>query len=135
MWIWGAALIGLAGLAFVRLAPLDVGRWHPLDVAVQAEGDYPGTGRFLAVRRGSAADFAALDRAARAWPRTKVVAGSLEAAQITYETRTRLVGFPDYTTVTLKDGQMQVFGRLRFGHADMGVNRRRVLAWLAAAGL
>ena len=44
---------------------------------------------------------AAIDAAARATPRTRVLAGSVEAGMITYVTRSRLWAFPDYTTVAV----------------------------------
>ena len=53
---------------------------------------------------------------------------------ITYVTRSRLIGFPDYTTVEAKDGMVTVFARLRFGRSDLGVNRRRVEGWIKALG-
>ena len=41
------------------------------------------------------------------------------------------MGFPDYTTVQLKDDRLMIWARLRFGRSDLGVNRRRVDRWLA----
>ena len=53
---------------------------------------------------------------------------------MTFETRSLRLGFPDYTTITIQDGLLVVYGRLRFGKADMGVNKTRVTEWLAAVG-
>ena len=130
-------VVGLicAGLLYVRFAPTDAARWHPVEWSAQAAGNYPEQGRFTAVREGSAEMLARLDAAARSTPRTKVIGGSVENGQITYETRSAIVGFPDYTSVTFKDNQLQVFGRLRFGRKDFGVNEKRVLGWLKAAGI
>ncbi len=79
---------------------------------------------------------AALDRVARATPRTAVVAGSVAEGRITYVTRSALWAFPDYTTVAavpVADGASPVLlGRARFGRSDLGVNRARIEAWLAA---
>lgn len=57
--------------------------------------------------------------------------GQIEAIQ-----RTPLVGFPDWITalpVDLGDGKASicVFSRSKFGYRDMGVNKKRVLEWLA----
>lgn len=130
-------LAGCAGLVlvYIRLAPVDVARWHTAEWQARAPGDYPGEGQFLAVRTGNAEDMARLGGAAEATARTRVIAGSAAAGHVTYQTRSRWMGFPDYTSVTLRDGQLQIFGRLRFGRKDFGVNEKRILAWIEAAGL
>ena len=77
----------------------------------------------------------------RALPRTKVLAGSVAEGKITYVTRTRIAGFPDLTTVTLTQlpatgkSTLQIYARLRFGKADLGVNKARVRDWVARAKL
>ncbi len=63
-------------------------------------------------------------------PRTTVLRGSVESGRITYVTRTKLIGFPDYTTVQLEDGTLMVHARLRFGRSDFGVNRARAERWI-----
>ena len=68
---------------------------------------------------------------ALATPRTLVLEGSVEDGMITYITRTRVFGFPDYTTVTQKDKTLKFHARLRFGMKDMGVNAARGDAWIA----
>ena len=78
---------------------------------------------------------ARIDAIARATPRTTVLAGSVAEGRITYVTRSRLWGFPDYTTVERSGDRITLFGRLRFGRGDMGVNRARIEGWLAQAGL
>jgi uncharacterized protein (DUF1499 family) len=56
--------------------------------------------------------------------------GQIEAIQ-----RTPLVGFPDWIAlpVDLGNGKASicVFSRSKFGYRDMGVNKKRVLEWLA----
>ena len=49
---------------------------------------------------------------------------------ITYVTRSRVFGFPDYTTVRQAGDTLEIHGRLRFGESDMGVNAARVDGWL-----
>ena len=80
----------------------------------------------------SPGDMARLDRIIRATPRTTLLAGSPESGMVTYITRSRLWGFPDFTTVEARPGAIVIHGRLRFGSSDMGVNRARVEGWVAA---
>jgi len=125
-------VIGL--MAYVRLAPNDTTRWHKLPKAI-APGDTLEAGSFLAIRQMSAPPgevLAALDAAARATPRTALVAGSIEQRLLTYRTRSAIWGFPDHTTVGVQGDLLVIYGRLRFGQADLGVNRARVQAWLSA---
>ena len=72
---------------------------------------------------------------ATATPRTHRLAGSPEAGRITWITRSRLWGFPDYTTAqvtqTPTGPRLDIHARLRFGRSDMGVNAARLHAWLA----
>lgn len=129
----GAVLV--AGFAlYVRLSPLDAARWHQLAPQTGA-GDQPLAGGHIAVRRiaaPAAQVLAALDAAARGTARTRVIAGDLASGMITYETRSRLWGFPDYTTAAVQGDLLVIHARLRFGQSDLGVNRARVLGWLAA---
>lgn len=115
--------------AYVRLAPSDPARWHVLPDGVEE-----GTGAGYALRRIEATPetLAALDEIARATPRTTILAGSVEDGIVTYVTRSALMGFPDYTTVSLSDGALTLYARLRFGQSDLGVNAARLEAWLRA---
>ncbi len=49
---------------------------------------------------------------------------------------TRVWGFPDYTTVWAEDvdegSRLTIYGRLRFGNGDQGVNSRRIKTWMQA---
>ncbi|MEM7074354.1 MAG: DUF1499 domain-containing protein [Pseudomonadota bacterium] len=123
------AVACLAFSAYVRLAPTDVAAWTVLPDDPQA-GDGPGSATRIV--DGDARTFARLDKIARATPRTRVLAGSTQAGMITYVTRSAVMGFPDYTTVALRDGKLILYARLRFGHSDMGVNALRLDSWLAA---
>ena len=69
---------------------------------------------------------ARVDAAAMALPRTVRLAGSVDQGRITYRTRSKVIGFPDFTTVEYKDGQLKMFARLRFGRSDFGVNAARL---------
>ncbi|MGJ8624040.1 MAG: DUF1499 domain-containing protein [Yoonia sp.] len=127
-------VIGFA--AYVRLAPTDVARWNrlPEDAFV---GDLAGPGSHRAVRRitaPAAEVLQAVAQAAAATDRTRLIAGSVEDGMMTFVTRSRLWGFPDYTTVAVRDDLLVIYARLRFGSADLGVNRDRVDRWLAVLG-
>ena len=72
-----------------------------------------------------------MDEIALAWPRTTRAFGSPESGRTTYVTRTRIMGFPDYTTVARQadSGDICILGRQRYGLKDGGVNRHRVGRW------
>ena len=117
-----AAIVAL--LVFIRMAPSDPDRWHAMPDNVSDRDLDSGAMRTLE------GDLAALDAIIRDTPRTQVLAGSVSEGMITYVTRSRVFGFPDYTTV-LQDGDMlQIHGRLRFGKSDLGVNAARIDGWL-----
>ena len=115
----------IAGMAFIRLAPSDPLRWHQMPGAI-TDRDLEGG----AMRRVEG-DLAALDAIIRDTPRTRVLAGSVDQGMVTYVTRSRVFGFPDYTTVR-QDGRRCAgdLWRLRFGRSDMGVNAARIDGWL-----
>ncbi len=77
-------------------------------------------------------DLAALDAIIRAEPRTHVLAGSVGEGMVTYVTRSKMFGFPDYTTVQQRGDTLAIHARLRYGKSDMGVNKARVERWLNA---
>jgi uncharacterized protein (DUF1499 family) len=141
-----AALVALAaGLVFIRFAPSDPRDWHvdPL-AATMPDGNgwlvrtQGGNAPAPVVQAAPEAVLAALDAIAVATPRTIRVAGSVAEGRITYVTRSRLMGYPDYTTVTVQEGTegnaVILYARQRFGGFDHGVNRARVEAWLTALG-
>ena len=117
----------VAGLAYVRLSPSD-----PAHVAVDGVADADFAGGALRVRKMAPEGFASADVYMRALPRTRVLAGSVDEGRITYVTRSKVFGFPDYTTLEYNGGVLKAFARLRFGQSDMGVNRDRLEGLLAA---
>lgn len=127
MIFWAVVLIVVGGLAWIRLAPSDPDVWH-VDPKVTSDQDLAGGVR----RRILAVDgtFAVLDRIILATPRTEVLAGSVEEGKVTYVTRSKWMGFPDYTTVMKNENVLELFARLRFGQSDLGVNKARVDGWL-----
>ena len=138
VWILGLVLVVVVGgLAWIRLAPSDPGRWH---VDMAAPGfQPPHNAHVFCIRLGSRYDpagdmtavLARLDAIAMATPRTVRLAGSAETGRITWITRSVLMGYPDYTTAQVMPGAgLCVMGRQRFGSEDLGVNARRIGAWM-----
>ena len=132
-----ALLVLVAGLMlYIRLAPTNPDRWHTRPTATEPY-DQQDEGGFTAVRRMTAPGpevLAAVEQRALATPRTRLLAGSVAEGMMTFETRSRLWGFPDYTTVAVQDDLLIIYGRLRFGRGDMGVNKARIREWLSALG-
>lgn len=136
-----------APLAWVRIAPADVARWHVDPMEVERVPQAPRRGGWL-VRTGPANAappvfdtdpatlLSAFDEIARATPRTRVLFESPAEGRVTYVTRSAVAGFPDYTSVKAVPeaggAALMIWARQRFGVADMGVNRKRVEAWMAA---
>ena len=139
-WIIGLVLVVLGGgMAWIRLAPSDPGRWH---VDMAAPGfQPPGNAHVFCIRPGSlyetGADpkalLARLDAIALATPRTVRLAGSAEEGRLTWITRSALMGYPDFTTAQVMPGPgLCVMGRQRFGSEDLGVNAGRIGGWMQA---
>lgn len=136
--------VGAALAAWVRLAPTDPARWHidPLTAAAPGENGWlvrDDAGAASPRFDGSPEDvLARLDAIAMADPRTRRIAGSVGEGRVTYESRSRLWGFPDYTTVTVVESGGQavpvLLARARFGRGDLGVNRARIERWLGKLG-
>lgn len=124
-----------AAMIWIRFAPSDPASWHVDPFAAKD----PGIGGHLvtvSVPGSPDAVLAALHQLAIATPGTRVLAGALAESRITYVTRSRIWGFPDYTTVAVRpqagDSQLAILGRLRFGKSDFRVNRDRIQGWLQA---
>ena len=125
-----AALAIVTGaLAWVRLAPSDPAKWH-VPLTFEASDTTPGAA--YRVVSGTSDTVQRLHQIALDTPRTRVLAGDPGAGHVTYITRSRVFGFPDYTTVQLTDGTLRLYARLRFGKSDIGVNAARLDAWLGA---
>ncbi len=119
----------LVVLGWIRFAPSEVVDWH-VDPQVSADQDLTN-----GVRRRVQSDdggFERLHDLILATPRTVLLAGGPEDGHATYITRSLGFGFPDYTTVQENGEVLEIWGRLRFGRSDMGVNKARVDGWLAA---
>ena len=139
--VWLACAVLAAMAAYVRLAPVDPARWH-IDLGALARdlGDQPA--RESRVGRNSAsvrlegdpeqlaAQLVRLDEVALGTARTRRIAGDLAQDWVTWETRSQIFGFPDYTTAQIVEGELVLFARSRFGRGDRGVNAARLNDWL-----
>ena len=129
MIFYAIVILVIGGLAWIRLAPSEPSVWH-VDPQVTADQDLAG-----GVRRridGGEGTLQALHQIILEEPRTEVLAGNVDEGRITYITRSKWMGFPDYTTVQLVDDHVELYARLRFGQSDMGVNKTRVEGWLSS---
>ena len=127
MVLWVLLALVVVGMGFIRLAPSDPSRWHVVPEVTQNR-DLPGG--VMRVMPDAGGALAQLDAIARATPRTTVLAGSVGEGMITYITRTKIMGFPDYTTIRQDGDTLTIYARLRFGQSDLGVNRARIDGWL-----
>ena len=130
----------LAGLAaYIRLAPSEPDQWN---AALPVAGPLTDCTHITTLEGGAKLSCAApeniltkLDAIALATPRTRRLAGSPAESRITWITRSKLWGFPDYTTAqvtqTPTGPRLDIHARLRFGRSDMGVNAARLRAWIA----
>lgn len=138
-----AALTALSSLT-IRLLPLSRTQW---DIDMAAPGFAPGPlwaafcprqgERDAPVIADPAGVLAALDRIALATPRTRRLGGSPQAGRITWVTRTRVMGFADFTTAQIlrdADGspRLCILGHQAIGSYDWGVNAARIGRWAQA---
>ncbi len=128
LWI-GVCLLPLILLAHIRLAPSAVERWH-VAPEMREDRDF-NNGVFRCVITGGSG-LRRFDRIVDSDPRTKRLAGTVEQGMITYITRSRMIGFPDYTTVLQAGEELLIHARSRFGRRDFGVNAVRVERWIDA---
>ena len=113
----------VAFAAYVRLAPSDPSRWH---ISIPNEGDIDLVGGVVRIVPNSPDVFERLIKLMPKLPRTAVLAGTVEEGHLTYITRSKLMGYPDYTTIERSDETIKIFARLRFGKIDLGVNAARL---------
>ncbi len=127
--IWILAFLFLATLAYVRLAPSDPDEWH---VEPKANGDRVfrnGVIRRITVGKDG---LRRMDALIASEPRTQHLEGSVKSGMVTYISRSRMMGFPDYTTMLQSGEDLVIYARSRFGRSDFGVNAARVDRWIDA---
>jgi uncharacterized protein (DUF1499 family) len=81
--------------------------------------------------------FTMLQDAISSQPRTYQAAVYPDRLQAQYVARSAVFNFPDLivvqvTKITSDSSTLIVYSRSVYGHSDLGVNRKRVSAWLAA---
>jgi len=126
--------------AYVRFAPSDPQRWH-VDPAATPDPQSPNFARVRAsaIRFAEPAPVIAERVHAQmlTLPRTQLLAGSMAEGHMTFITRSRRIGYPDYTSIRILPepgggSTLEILARSRFGHSDLGVNQMRVEQILAA---
>ena len=136
------ALATIALCLWVRLAPSDTAIWHvAIDAPTPAKPGpcidqirtKPNGARATCLLEDDPATvLAKLDSIALATPRTTLLAAT--DGMTTWVTRSKLMGFPDYTTAQVRaDAQgtrLDIHARQRFGSNDLGINAARLKAWL-----
>lgn len=127
--VWIVAIAFLAILAYVRLAPSDPAAWH---LEPQVTGDKSFSNGVTRRVTSGPDGLRRIDSAIGAEPRTHVLDGSVQQGMITYVTRSRMMGFPDYTTILQNGDELLIYARSRFGRKDFGVNRQRIERWIGA---
>ena len=138
--IWLLLMIVMSGLIYIRTAPNDLARIHsiPANSAVPGKQEYFNAGIIISERVNAKpqALLQDLHEIITATPRTTALTGSVEGGMISYVTRSRVLGFPDYTTVrTVPEddhSRLIIYSRLRFGRYDFKVNSYRLYIWMAA---
>ncbi len=157
----GVVVVAFVGsVVGVRMLDHDIGRWHvdpvtapkPSTPNSYRAGDGPEAlfDRDVPVYPVDPATLsAAWDRMIQKQPRVDVLADDrlpgagtrVMEGVVTYVQRSAVFGFPDYISVRFvsagtDDGQhsstLVVFSRSRLGQSDLGVNGKRVNAWLDA---
>ncbi|MEM7240949.1 MAG: DUF1499 domain-containing protein [Pseudomonadota bacterium] len=140
-WIVVGFILLLVFFVYVRFAPSKEAVWHidpTLDhperlnsFQVTAELEAVGlTKKTLASALSNI--FPKLDG-----ERAEILAGSAEEGFLTYISRSKLIGFPDYMSVKIVNiasdkAELAIYARSRFGISDLGKNKARVSAWLKA---
>lgn len=153
----GVVVVGFVGaIVGIRSLGHDVDRWH-VDPLTAPDPSTPNWYRVTPGGENPAPVFdvapmelsAAFDRVVAAQPRIELLADDRDSTPagrgqpsgtVTWVQRSALFGFPDYISVQFLpagggDGAtstVAVFSRSRLGQSDLGVNEKRVTAWLAA---
>lgn len=148
IWIlFSVAIVFFAGtIAIVRTLSHDVEQWH-VDPQTAPEPSTPNWYRVVPDGENAAAAYdVSVEDLSEAFDRVVGKQSSIELLKddrssggpVTWVQRSALFGFPDYISVSFLpagDGAgstLAIFSRARVGKSDLGVNKKRVTAWLAA---
>ena len=127
--VWVLLAVFLAVFAYVRFAPSDPDRWHQITEFSEDKTFGNGAARVVLIGKDGLKRLAAV---AEADARTQVLAGSVGEGKMTFVSRSRTVGFPDYTTAVQEGETLRILARSRFGRKDFGVNGERIDRWIEA---
>lgn len=128
MIFWIVLALVAGAMTYIRVAPSDLAQWHVMP-EFQSDSDFEnGANRIVETGPDGLARLAVVAKAAS---RTRLLAGSPSHDKMTWITRTKWIGFPDYTTAVQEGDTLRIHARSRFGKSDMGVNRARVEDWIA----
>lgn len=141
--LMAAVMLAVAFGLYVRFAPSEPAVWARPDMPDMPDmdvGDYSEMSSFTAVRVVAGPEVLdELTRIAEATFGTSILNKASDDNWLTFVTRSKLWGFPDYTSVRVIEKNdaflLQIHGRLRFGKADIGVNKARIRGWLDQLGL
>jgi hypothetical protein len=118
---------------YVRLAPSEARHWH-VDPAATPDTGAANFARADLILPGEPAQLAARLAAVAEADGAVVLAG--DGLHRTWISRSRLMGYPDYTSIRLEPAEggtrLVALARSRFGQNDWGVNRARLDRWIAA---
>ena len=144
-------VLALVGATVIRRATIDPDAWHVDPTTAPPTGN-PNWYRLTpdsapadrdASRDGTAPVYAcdvstlatAFNKVALTEDRVEVLAGVAKDGFVTYVQRSAFFAFPDYISVTFSDAAdggstLAVFSRSQYGKSDLGVNEKRVNAWV-----
>lgn len=129
------ALFLIAGIAYVRLAPLPTARFSAKP-GPHDPGTHKTLGGVKVVLPLAGLPEHALARLAQIasdTPRTvKIVSVQKGEQPLCFVTRSRVWGFPDIAILWEEGGNLHIHSHLVFGKGDMGVNGAKVAAWVKA---
>lgn len=148
LWILLAVVVvGFVGsIAFVRTLSHDADQWH-VDPQTAPDPSTPNWYRLTPGGEQAAPEFgvsvselsSAFDRMVSKQPRIELLQDDRSSGgPVTWVQRSALFGFPDYISVQFldtEDGEgstLAIFSRARLGQSDLGVNEKRITAWLVA---
>ena len=145
------AAVAVIAAVMIRRLDHDAGVWH-VDPLTAPKPSTPNSYRVAPADSGIDADAVApvfnmstkelaakFDRVARDSGNVDVVGGSPESGFVTYVQTSTLFAFPDYISVKFIEidantSTLAVLSRSRLGQSDLGVNEKRITAWLAQLG-
>ncbi len=128
-------------MAYIRFAPSKYAVWVLDPVSASSTGkpnEYRLTGNTAPVFHMPTQDlFKLVGGFILSQKRVHLLAENTNTFEATYVQRSLLMGYPDYisikiTAVNANQSRLEVFSRSRFGHSDLGVNKRRIDQWISA---